>query len=86
MDNADANWRQLERDEAALLQMIGRLRSERKSLKSEEKRLTRDGARLDHMEQRLFDEYHQFGMELNHASSELVALQQQVRREREGEL
>lgn len=77
-DDDEAAWMELEAQETALLRQISLLRDERKSLKVETKRLQRESARMDQMEQKLFDEYHAFGLELNHASSEHAALQQQV--------
>ncbi len=68
----------LQAQEEALTARLVELRAESAAQHLEAHRLDRECARMDEMEQLLFDEYHSFTLELGQLSSEHAALQRSV--------
>ena len=68
----------LQAQEEALTARLVELRAESAAQRLEARRLDQECARMDEMEQLLFDEYHSFTLELGQLSSEHAALQRSV--------
>lgn len=68
----------LQAQEEALTARLVELRAESAAQRLEARRLDRECARMDEVEQLLFDEYHSFTLELGQLSSEHAALQRSV--------